>query len=283
MKSQNSPNRFIRISTLMTHVKVTASGNLLKRCSYVLTLTCAWLLTTNMAYALEFQCEVPGDVRYLRVDIPGDDHLCEVSVKYEYTGERRVMWYADNDTSFCSNKIAELQTKYEEAFNFSCSEWPDRDGIEQLSLTQRSIMDRQLKALMTDTGSLIDTPEVIAVKAASSARPGQSSSAMALQFFLSDGSDQTQIIFSNNNDWDVFSTIGTLAEQINDSAQIKSALISSISDSGALEVLTTVDNGSEFNCQGRQALISNSENQLTELTPHRYICYNESASFTESP
>ncbi len=125
------------------------------------------MILPSLSYALEFQCELNGDVRQLSVLIPGEQHLCEVRVDYESTGVHKVMWHADNDSLFCSAKAYALIGKYETQWGFSCAKWPDRDGVDELSATQRSILDLQLKKRMTfgeraqDPDSVIDDIETI--------------------------------------------------------------------------------------------------------------------------
>lgn len=225
------------------------------------------------ADALEFQCELNGDVRYLRVDIPGNDHLCEVNVKYEYSGEQKLMWYADNDSLFCSAKAYELSEKYENTWGFSCAKWPDHDGIDLLSPTQRTILDIQLKQLMNEGQASEEPFSVKAVKAAASTPLDHDSGTMALQYFLSDGTDRTQLIADDQGRWEVFATIDELAAQITGTATVDSALISSVTDGGALEVLTTVATSSAGQeCHGKQVLMAAGVNTLTPRTAHRFIC-----------
>lgn len=236
------------------------------------------------AQALEFQCKLDSDLRYLRVDIPGEDHLCEVSVKYEYTGERKVMWYADNDSLFCSAKAYELSEKYENTWNFDCAKWPDHDGIDNLSPSQRVILDTQLKQLM-DEGQNADMPfSVTGVKAATSTLLDQESGSLALQYFLSDGTDRTQLISDDKGRWQVYATIDELATQITDtdSDVVDSALISSITDGGALEVLTTIASSTPGqSCHGKQVLVANGSDALQARTTHRFVCKSGALSSSD--
>lgn len=226
----------------------------------------------SQALALEFQCQVPGDTRYLRVDIPGDGRLCEVSVNYRNTGERRVMWYADKDTLFCSAKIYELKAKYEQQWSFTCEQWPDLDGIDQLSPSNRKILDTQLKSLIEKGKNSYPLFSVIRVKAVASNLLDEQAGTLALQFFLSSG-DTTQVIVNNGESWNVFSTIENLASHIASDLPVDVALISAISDSGTLEVETTIasDNLSQH-CYGQQAFGTSSDNALMPKSQHRYIC-----------
>jgi len=63
------------------------------------------LLAAAPASATEFECSSDQETRLIRVDYPGFEHLCEVSVTKE-DESREVKWYADSDSSFCSVKIS---------------------------------------------------------------------------------------------------------------------------------------------------------------------------------
>jgi len=226
---------------------------------------------SSQAYALEFQCEVTGDVRFLRVEIPGKERLCEVSVNYKNTGERRVMWYADNDTLFCSAKIYALKDKYEQTWNFKCEPWPDLDGIDLLSPSNRQILDTQLKQLIEQGKNSNPGFTVNHVKAVASNLFDNQAGTLALQFFLSSG-DVTQVIIDDGESWEVFSSIDNMASHISSDLPISTALISAISDSGTLEIETTIASDSAQNCFGQQAFGTVADNELTPQSEHRYIC-----------
>jgi len=257
----------------MTDIATTASNHQHppERVFAVLLLLVCAMLTPPAVKALEFQCEVPGDIRYIRVDIPGEEHLCEVSVKYEYTGERRVMWHAENDTLFCSARAYELRDKYENSWNFNCATWPDRDGVDQLSASQRVILDEQLKSLIEQGQNSTPAFKVTAVKAVASTLLDAQAGTLALQFFLTNG-DLTQIIIDEKSSWEVFATFNDLATHVISDLSLSTAFIESISDSGALSVNTTSAGESEFYCHGNQVLLVEPGNRLTPRSEHRSIC-----------
>ncbi|ASJ76495.1 hypothetical protein IMCC3135_32250 [Granulosicoccus antarcticus IMCC3135] len=231
------------------------------------------MLLPTLSHALEFQCEFNGDVRQLRVDMPGKTHLCEVTVEYESTGESKVMWHADNDSLFCSAKAYELVGKYENNWNFTCSKWPDRDGIDQLSDTQRGILDLQLKERVATSETALEPVEILSVKTAASTPLDHEPGALAFQYFLSDGSDHTEIIVDNNSSWYVFATIDNLASRITGDSPVDTALISTISDSGALEIVTTMtEEAGARECHGMQVLAVDENAKISARTPHRVIC-----------
>lgn len=229
------------------------------------------LCLVNPAWALEFRCEAPGDVRYLRVDIPGQERLCEVGVRYEATGERRVMWYADNDTMFCSAKAYELRGRYQNEWGFECSLWPDTDGIDNLSPTHRSILDSRLKTVIEQGRNATPAYSVTAIRATASTPLDGLPSSLALQYILSTG-DITEIILDEGLEWTLFATIDDLASHVTSDAPVATALIDSITDAGSLEVSTTISTGSNQQCQGTQVLMIEAGNQLRARTPHRYLC-----------
>lgn len=229
------------------------------------------LLYSTSATSLEFNCTVTGDERFLRVEIPGQQHLCEVSVTYQ-TNERRVMWYANNDTKFCTARAYELRDKYVSEWGFACEKWPDLDGIDLLSDRHRTILDTELKR-MINTGKTSTPPfKVESVRATASAENDASSSSLALQYFLSTG-DITQVIVDDGQTWEIMAKIDELALQVESDVKIAAALVESITDSGALQIITVVDNNTaEDNCFGSQVLVAKTNSELVARTPHRYVC-----------
>lgn len=243
------------------------------------------LLAAAPAQALEFECRLNTERRYIRVEMPGKDHLCEVEVSYQ-TGEQRVLWYADNESLYCSDKAYELRKKYEDTWDFACNRWPDRDGIDSLSARQRSILDVQTKSLMT-TGESPEAPfTVVGVKAASSAPVDNYPGTLAVQYFLQDSADDslrdlTQVIIDDGASWKVLTSVGSLVDFIDtgDSSRVETALISGVTDSGAIEVSTEVkasaaNADSRSACYGRQLLHARDSGNFVARTPHRYVCTN---------
>ena len=255
------------------------SGNLLRLLKAVGLSLC--ILVSPQVFALEFQCEVPGDTRYLRLEIPGEERLCEVSVNYKNTGERRVMWYAERDTLFCSVKIYALKEKYETNWNFKCEQWPDLDGIDQLSQSNRKILDTQLKSLIEKGNESTPTFSVERVRAVASTQLDETPGSLALQFFLSNG-DVTQLISGNGKSWKMFSSIENMATHISSDLPVSTALISAISDSGTLEVETTMASEAEHNCYGQQAFEASNNDELKPRTQHQYICDKPLAALEQS-
>ena len=227
---------------------------------------------SSNATALEFECELPDETRYIRVDMPGEEHLCEVSVAYQNTGVRDVKWYANNDSLFCSAKAYELREKYENLWDYTCTTWPDRDGIDKLSQAQRSILDQRLKALRAQ-GPESDPPfSITAIRAVASTPLDNETGKLALQFFTEDG-DFTEIIDDQVESWNVSTTINQMTDQIESEPPVSSALIHAISDDGNLEVYTQLSNGSVDDCFGSQILTTSGNNGLVEArTPHLFVC-----------
>lgn len=230
----------------------------------------AWLYSAN-ATALEFNCKVPGDERFLRLEVPGQDHLCEVTVTRQ-TGERQVKWYANHDTKFCTSKAYELRDKYVNDWNFNCETWPDLDGIDALSDRHRTVLDAELKR-MIETGKTSEPSFTVeSVRATANATSDASSSSLALQYFLSTG-DTTQFIVDDGQAWEVVSKIDQLALQVESDVKIAAALVEAITDSGDLQIITVVENDdTEDNCFGSQVLAAKNRSELVARTPHRYTC-----------
>ena len=237
---------------------------------WLLMMAIACLYSAN-ATALEFNCAVPGDERILRLEIPGQEHLCEVTVTNQ-SNERQVIWYANNSTKFCSTKIYELREKYVNEWNFSCETWPDLDGIDALSDRHRTILDAELKR-MIETGKTTSPPFTIeSVRATASATGDASPSSLALQYFLSTG-DTTQLIVDDGQTWEVVTKIDELAQQIETDVKIVAALVEAITESGDLQIITVVDiDTSDNNCFGSQVLAAKNKSELVARTPHQYTC-----------
>lgn len=108
----------------------------------LLTFLCC--LISAPVVATEYECRSGNDIRYIRVDYPGVNHLCEVSVTSS-NKRREVKWYADSESTFCSEKIIELTGKYQNQWGYSCEEWPDHDGIDELSSRQRKYLDELVR------------------------------------------------------------------------------------------------------------------------------------------
>ena len=255
------------------------AGTAPRRASAAL-LALAAAFAPHAATALEFECSVPGDVRLLALDIPGEKHLCEVSVTADGgTGQRRVPWYADNETLFCSAKLYELRDKYVDTWNFDCQAWPDGDGVDLLSARQRVILDEELKTMLgrglrTD-GPALDVRGVRAVSSTPLDAPGM----LALQFLLPDGEDRVRLIADRADARDVVADVRNLSAQVDPVAglQVNGAFVESIGTNGSLEVLTLLaPQGSEdmtaAPCEGRQTLRVAGDGTLVPLTSHRHVC-----------
>jgi hypothetical protein len=187
------------------------------------------------------------------------------------------MWYADKDTLFCSAKIYALKEKYEQKWKFKCEQWPDLDGIDILSPSNRRILDTQLKSFIEKGKNSNPSFTVNNVKAVASNLFDKQPGKLALQFFLSSG-DVTQVIVGDGKSWEIFSSIENMASQISSDLPVSTALISAISDSGTLEVETTIASDKAQNCYGQQAFGTSATDGLEPRTQHRYICDKPLAS-----
>ena len=242
-----------------------------------------------VAQALEFECSQASDTRFLGIDIPGEDHLCEVSVTGGGgAGERRVLWYADNDTLFCSAKVYELRDRYVDEFSFDCHRWPDGDGIDLLSARQRAILDAELKALLADAGADGGAVSPSGVRAVASTPLDGEEAMLALQFLAPGGGDLVRIVADSSDGSSVVAELRDLAGRTDPvpGLRTRGAFIESISPSGALEVVTLlepeggsgsgpeegdVDTARAMACEGRQTFHPEA-GDLVAGTPHRHAC-----------
>lgn len=245
------------------------------------------LAVLNPLFALEFECTSGGDNRFIRQELPGLTHLCEVTVT-KANNQREVKWYANHDSAFCSEKTIELKTKYENEWGFKCEQWPDHDGVDQLSARHRTILDAELKKLI-EQGSTEATPYVVeGLKTAASpisenSATDNKTNMLVIQFFLhrpqtGATEDVTHVIRDNGVSWNTMSRIDSLASHIepNEGYVIDSALLSSVKDNGAMEVITVINSenatGSDKGCYGNQTLVAQNNGDLIARTPHRFVC-----------
>ncbi len=232
----------------------------------------------NLAQALEFECTATGEQRFIRLEIPGKENLCEVSVTLK-DGERDVKWYANNDSAFCTEKTLELKSKYEDQWGFNCVKWPDTDGVDSLNKQQRVILDTELKKLIALGNNSNPRFQVIAVKATASASSLGQPSVLALQFFRSINGvpvdDITKIIRENGLTWYTEHQLQTLSNYIPSDAEhvVNSALISTINENGDIEVSTSVSKSdTQAACYGSQTFSTSNTGNLSPRTPHRFVC-----------
>ena len=111
-------------------------------------------LASTAVMASEYECRSGQQTRHIRIDYPGYDHLCEVSVT-KLGQSREVKWYADQDSTFCSEKIIELVNKHQNQWGFSCEQWPNNDGLDELNTRQRKFLDT-----LVQKNRLIDNNDV---------------------------------------------------------------------------------------------------------------------------
>ena len=234
--------------------------------------------------AQEFECSIQGDKRYIRLELPGQEHLCEVSVT-RLNNSRQVMWYANNESLFCSAKIYELRDKYENQWGFNCTQWLDTDGIDKLSERHRTILDSELKKRIRFGLEASPPHRITGVKAVASNPINLAEGILALQYFMLDEGaskprDITHVIFDDGSQWQSIAQLDTLSDYI-DSAEtevntvIVSALVHDITEAGVLSINTTLEdlNSSGSACQGSQMLLV-SETDIAPRSPHRVLCSN---------
>lgn len=225
------------------------------------------------AQAADFTCSISGEVRHLHLDIPGPQHLCEVSVTPE-GGDRRAVWYADNGTQFCSDKIEELVGKYENEWGFSCASWPRDDQLEELSRSERQRLDEILldRRARNDGG-----PSSMRVVTGATQADGQR--LLAVQWFgNTPAEDALSVFFGDDDTWTTLAYIEPLVQAIDaEEAAVQRAIIDSINEDGAVVLSTVVAAADDASteppaCRGEQLFSINGEGALAALTPHRYGC-----------
>jgi len=263
--------------------------------------------------ATEYECRSNQETRLIRVDYPGFDHLCEVSVTKE-DQSREVKWYADSNSSFCSVKIVDLVEKYQDLWGFSCEEWPDYDGIEELSVRQRKFLDDLVRSSRTTnndnaqytllgTRALVgpltnddaeNSADLLAVQlfmgrvpSGSNSNPDQTSGdgaespALAAALVAPAMANRILLIEDNGQSYNTLATQDNLNELIEiDRAgySLDSAMIDQIHPNGEVEVTTLVsapgdDSSALPSCYGSQRFTSADEGLLA-ISEHEFVCSN---------
>ena len=229
------------------------------------------------ASSADFTCAIPGDERHLRLDIPGEEHLCEVSVTPK-NGQRKVLWYANSNTVFCSEKTTELVTKYQQQWGFQCSSWPVEDDFTLLDLAQRRRLDLSLR----DRRSRSDN-DLTGLRVIMGPAHLDGSALIAVQWLADDGRDDALNLFidsGSRNDvanWETAASVQPLVSAIDTSgAIVRRALIDRIDASGAVVLSTVIESAEQPedapSCRGEQRFTINPDGTLNALTPHRYSC-----------
>ena len=245
------------------------------------------------AMAADYECRSTDELREIRLEIPGRKHLCEVTVT-KSDNNREVKWYANQNTLFCSEKLIELKNKHTNDWGFNCTAKPDQVGINSLTKRQRTVLDAELKRLI-ETGENAKEPFVVGgLKAVSNQTNESESSTMVFQYFIADvltGTQQdiTQLIVDNGLAWRTVLQIDNIANfvDVQDGYRVNGAMISAVTDAGAMELITDID---ITNKTKQQALLGSDDANLDALcfgslqlaprpggrlepsTPHRLTC-----------
>lgn len=247
------------------------------------------------ASALGFDCAMSGDRRHLQLELPGEQHLCEVSVTRRADAERQVVWYADNDTVYCSERLDELAATYRAERGFDCVRWPDPSGVDALDGTARAALDAELRALRDALRSRGDGARLTGVRvlardgdADGKARPAGASADLR-QFFVRDpdGSVRTLLRFTDDTGRTV-STDDLAASLSHGAERIDGVWVDSLDEAettlhvvtsgrppptpGAPDAPDTPDAGASVTCRGAQTLSIAADGTLVPATPHRYGC-----------
>lgn len=234
------------------------------------------------ARGADYTCAVSGDERHLRLDIPGEQHLCEVSVT-NGESERRVLWYADNDTMFCTDRTEELVAKYTDQWGFTCSLWPADDDMASLDRSQRRRLDRFLQERRSRPDGGPD-----AIRVAQGTAQVDGSSVIAVQWLESDARSDSLSVFLDSGqgatvaDWESIAFIENLSDVISPGVAITRSLLKRIDDSGAIVLSTVLDSSSTPveapPCRGEQRFFVSDQGSLNALTPHIYSCDTDVAT-----
>lgn len=250
-------------------------------------LTLLLLAGSTLAVAAEYECILNDDIRYIRMDYPGVDNLCEVSVTTP-DNQREVKWYANGESTFCSRKLIELAGKHQNQWGFSCTEWPDRNQLDELNTRQRSIVDSLVKSV-TREGKSASSPFTISGVRALAQQSDTSGAGnprkMIVQLFMDDGTprfaNRAYFVEDTTTAFDttlVLSDIHRLVDTGGANLAIESAVVDGFSADGTVRVTTTLSSAStasdaESDCIGEQHFSLSSDNTFGPANSHRYLCY----------
>ena len=247
------------------------------------TLSITALVVANLAHATEYECASYDDVRHISLDYPGVKHLCEVSVT-KLGKLPEVKWYANNDSTFCSDKFQDLVDKYQSEWNFSCQSWPDRLGISTLSDRHRKLVDSVMKKAIQEGQTATLPYRVTGARISATRLKSKAATVIAAQLFLQNSTDDNRALSNRTyyieDDGESHTTqvIPELESNITppeEGYRIDSAIVSAILPSGQLEVSTTVFspiNSEQPLCFGTQYFKPGDSGNLVSVNPHRFIC-----------
>lgn len=256
-------------------------NHLLSRCSLTLAVLLG-SLAGNISQATELECRANGDVRYVRLEYPGQEHLCEVSTTNQ-NQERRVSWYANNDSTFCSVKFAELTRKYTDKWGFSCKPWPSRTNIDELSTAARQLLDRFVKQQRTLANEQ-DPPELLRAVRAFSLKDSAGPTLVAQMFLMNGDND------SEDRSWHLSTDpagqtvkahslprLISLIKPAPVDAKLNSAILEKVSPDNQIVINTTLYTAmtpreAPPDCYGQQSFSFSDDGTLVAAGEHAYQC-----------
>lgn len=153
------------------------------------------------AHATEYECRAGQQIRQIRMDYPGYEHLCEVSVT-KRDQLREVRWYANSVSTFCSEKIDELVAKHQSEWGFSCERLPDHDGLDNLTTRQRQFLDslvRQNRFVEAQEHELVLLGTRALVEQSEPTIASAEGSLLAVQLFMARTGTQTTTLPEQDN------------------------------------------------------------------------------------
>ena len=248
----------------------------------LLTLLLVGFSTLSVA---EYECVLNNEVRYIRMDYPGVDNLCEVSVTTQ-DNQRDVKWYANNESTFCSEKLVELAGKHQNQWGFACTQWPDRNQLSDLNTRQRAIVDNLVKNVANEGQSAASPFTLSGVRALAQQTntPSASAQKMIVQLFMDDGQDRLSnrayFIEDNVTAYDttlVLSDLHRLVDTDGENLSVRSAIVDSFAADGELSITTTLrspNSSGKADCIGEQRFSLSANNSLAPANEHRYLCHN---------
>jgi len=250
----------------------------------ILSILICFLLSPQV-FGGEYSCTLGADTRVVRLDYPGVDHLCEVSVSAN-DGVREIKWYADNNSAFCSRKFTELVGKYKDLWGYNCTSLTTPLDLAALPDRYRKVIDG-IVLDVTQEGKDASIPFTISATRVHATELEESRlSALVVQLFMqaTDATitapvDRTYFIEDDGEQFYTRSVWSGLRNQItlqDNNYRIDSAIIKNINAKGEITVDTTLysslDAADTAPCTGSQKLVASKDGALAPAGEHKFQC-----------
>jgi len=245
------------------------------------TLICIVLLLSGLkgVHAQAYECVLAEDKRRISFDYPGRENLCEVAASYA-DGSRKVIWLANVNSQFCSDKLVELIGKYRNQWKWTCNAVVSNTELETLSQRERAFLDELVKGVVAQGRQASPSFKLRSVRAFSNETKTPS---MVAQLLIgsSEGllTDRIYLIKFDAESYRVEGIqIGLERLLVPPASAPGQAFVNQVYPDGSFSVLTTYKKNPEANdapdlvCSGSAVLRSDGEGSLSVSTKPEFSC-----------